>query len=210
MSKLSINLNTAPSSHRPSKNSRGIHFTSLPTTGNNSTQPYQPSTPKNTSLPRRVPTDNSPELDSALATPPSQGPVENFTPCVRKNDRFVDPSGNPLQPGTVIICNKLPVIVSNNSNNQINSINLQNPNNSNILGCLQSQILGLQSQALQHSTLNSIKIRNGNNKSKFTSWTQGGENAANLCNLDTLSIVLFKLQGPPRNWHAFWNHRKLM
>ena len=46
--------------------------------GNNSTQPDQPSTPKNTSLPRRVPTDNSSELDSALATPPYKGPAENL------------------------------------------------------------------------------------------------------------------------------------
>ena len=114
LSKVSTNLNTAPSSSRLSKNSRGIHHVSLHTMGNNSSQPDQPSTPKNTPLPRRVPTDNSPEQDSALATPPSQGPVENFTPCVRQNNSFVDPSGNPLQPGTVIICNKLPFVVSNN------------------------------------------------------------------------------------------------
>ena len=114
LSKLPINFNTVSSSGRPSKNSRGIHHTSLQTMGNNSTQPYQPSTLKNTSLPRRVPTDNSSELDSALATLPSQGPAENFTPCVRQNNRFVNLSGNPLQPGTVIICNKLPFIVSNN------------------------------------------------------------------------------------------------
>ena len=82
--------------------------------GNNSTQPDQPSTLKNTSLPRRVPTNNSSELDSALATPPSQGPAENFTPCVRQNNRFVKLYGNPLQPGTVIVCNKLPFIMSNN------------------------------------------------------------------------------------------------
>ena len=114
LSILSINLNTTPSSSRPLKNSRGICHASLHTMGNTSTQQDQPSTPKNTPLPKRVPTNNSPELDSALAMPPSQGHVENFTPCVRQNDRFVDPSGNPLQPGTVIICNKLPFIVSNN------------------------------------------------------------------------------------------------
>ena len=39
--------------------------------GNNSTQPDQPGTLKNTPFARRVPTDNSPEQDSALATPPS-------------------------------------------------------------------------------------------------------------------------------------------
>ena len=30
------------------------------------------------------------------------------------NDRFVNPSGNPLQPGTVIICDNLPFVVSKN------------------------------------------------------------------------------------------------
>ena len=115
LNKLSINLNIIPSSGGPSKNSRGIHHTSLQIMGNTSTQPDQPSTPKNTSFPRRVSTDNSSEPDSALVTPSPQGPAENFTPCIRQNNRFVDPSGNPLQPGTVIICNKLPFIVSNNN-----------------------------------------------------------------------------------------------
>ena len=50
-------------------------------------------------------------------------------------------------------------------------------------------------QALQQSTLNSIKIFDGSNKSQFTSWAQSVENAARLCNLDTLSIALSKLQG---------------
>ena len=54
-----------------------------------------------------------------------------------------------------------------------------------------------QTQVLQQSMLNSIKIFNGNNKSKFTLWAQSVENAAKLCNLDTLSITLSKLQGPP-------------
>ena len=36
-----------------------------------------------------------------------------------------------------------------------------------------------------------------NNKSKFTSWAQSVENAAKLCNMDTLTIALSKLQGPP-------------
>ena len=44
---------------------------------------------------------------------PSQRQVEALTPCVRQNDRFFDPSGNPLQPGTVIVCKDLPFVVSN-------------------------------------------------------------------------------------------------
>ena len=83
----------------------------------------------------------------------------------------------------------------NTSNNQANAIITQSPNNSDILGCLQSQIFGLQTQALQQSTLNSLKIFNGNNKSKFMLWAQSLENAAKLCNLDTLSITLSKFQG---------------
>ena len=52
-------------------------------------------------------------------------------------------------------------------------------------------------QALQQSTLNSIKIFDGSNKGEFTTWAQSVENAARLCHLDTLSIALLKLQGAP-------------
>ena len=78
---------------------------------------------------------------------------------------------------------------------QVNAIGSQSPNTSDLIGSLQSQILGLQMQALQQSTLNSIKIFGGSNKSKFTLWAQSVENAARLCNLHTLSIALSKLQG---------------
>ena len=52
-------------------------------------------------------------------------------------------------------------------------------------------------QALQQSMLNSIKIFDSNRKSEFKLWVQSVENTAKLCNLDTLSIALSKLQGPP-------------
>ena len=97
----------------------------------------------------------------------------------------------------------------NNSNNQINGMHVQSPNNSDILGCLQSQILGLQTQPLQHSMLNSIKIFDANNKSKLTSWAQSVENAAKLCNLDTLSIALSKLQGPPMKLACFLESKEV-
>ena len=104
-----------------------------------------------------------------------------------------------------------------------NPIATQSPNNSNIIESLQSQILGLQTQALQQSTLNSIKIFNSNNKSEFTLWGQSVENGAKLCNLDTLTIMLSKLQGPllklacflkskeissgkQLNWHSLKKH----
>ena len=60
---------------------------------------------------------NRPDKDSISAdTPPSQRQVESFTPCFRQNDRFVNPSGKPLPPGTVIICDKILFVVSNNEN----------------------------------------------------------------------------------------------
>ena len=78
-------------------------------------------------------------------------------------------------------------------------------------------------QALQQSTLNSIKFFDSNNKSEFTSWVQSVENTAKLCNMDTLTIALSKLQGPPLksahfskskevgsgkqlNWHSLKKH----
>ena len=83
----------------------------------------------------------------------------------------------------------------NTSNSQVSVINPQSPNASDLIGSLQSQIQGHQIQALKQSMLNSIKIFDGSNKSEFTSWAQSVKNAARLCNLDTLSITLSRLQG---------------
>ena len=83
------------------------------------------------------------------------------------------------------------------SNNPVNVAGAQSPNNSNIMESLQSQILGLKTQALQQSTLNSIKILMETTRAEFKSWAQSVENAAKLCDLDTLTIELSKLQGPP-------------
>ena len=47
-------------------------------------------------------------------TLPSDRQVEALTPCTRQHDRFVIPSGKPLQPGTVIVCKDLPFVVSIN------------------------------------------------------------------------------------------------
>ena len=78
-------------------------------------QSDQQGTPVNTPHPRNVLTTNDPHQDSVLAdTPSSQRQVESFTPFIRQNDRFVDPLGKPLQPGTIIICDKIPFVVSNN------------------------------------------------------------------------------------------------
>ena len=64
-------------------------------------------------------------------------------------------------------------------------------------------------QALQQSTLNSIKIFDGSNKSEFTSWAQSVKNAARLCNLDTLSIALSKLQGAPLKFASYLESKEI-
>ena len=53
------------------------------------------------------------------------------------------------------------------------------------------------------------KIFDGNNKSKFTSWMQSVENAAKLCNMDTLTITLSKLQGPPLKSACFLESKEV-
>ena len=68
-------------------------------------------------------------------------------------------------------------------------------NTSDILGSLQSQILGLQMHPLQQSTLDCIKIFDGSKKAEFIAWTHSIENAATLCHLDACNIALSKLQG---------------
>ena len=70
-------------------------------------------------------------------------------------------------------------------------------NMSELIGSLQSQIIGLQLQLSQQSTLNSIKTFDGTNKAEFATWAQSIRNAARRCNLDALSIALSKLQGAP-------------
>ena len=73
---------------------------------------------------------------------------------------------------------------------------MQSPNNSNIIECLQSQILGTSDAGI--ATINTKLNKNfqWHQQSKFTSWVQSVENAAKLCNMDTLTIALSKLQGP--------------
>ena len=108
-------MNTIPSSGRLSRNSQGICNMSQHPMEYIASQSDQQHTPVNTPLPRNMLTANDPNQESTSAdTPSSQRQVKSFTPCVRQNDRFVDPSGKPLQPGTIIICDKILFIVSNN------------------------------------------------------------------------------------------------
>ena len=115
LSKLTTDMNTIPSSSRPSRNSQGIHSMSQHPMGYTASQSDQQGTPVNALLPRSVLTNNGADQDYTLADiPSSKRQVESFTLCVRQNDRFVDLSGKPLQPGTIIICDKIPFVVSNN------------------------------------------------------------------------------------------------
>ena len=115
ISRLTTNMNVIPGSDRPSRNSHGICNVSQHSMEYTTSLSEQQGTPVNTPLPRSVLTKNGTDQDSSSSnTPSSQRQVESFTPCVRQNDRFVDPSGNPLQPGTMTVCNNIPSIVSNN------------------------------------------------------------------------------------------------
>ena len=115
LGKLITDRNTIPSSGRPSGNSQGIHNMSQHPMEYTASQSDQQGTPVNSPLPRNVLTANDPnQVSMSSDTPSFQRQVESFTPCVRQNDRFVDPSGKPLQPGTIIICDKIPFMVSNN------------------------------------------------------------------------------------------------
>ena len=88
------------------------------------------------------------------------------------------------------------------------NIDMYSSNTLDILSSLQSQMLGLQMHLLQQSTLNSIKIFNGNNKAKFTAWAQIIENATRLCHLDALSIALSKLQGTLLKKHKLFGEKR--
>ena len=66
-----------------------------------------------------------------------------------------------------------------------------------LIGPLQSQIIGLHSQLLQQATLNLINMFDGTKKAEFAIWAQGIENTMRICNLDAINIALSKLQGAP-------------
>ena len=86
---------------------------------------------------------------------------------------------------------------SHSYHNNSNTPNMHPFNTSELMGSLQSHNIGLQSQLLQQSTLNSIKMFDVIIKAEFAIWAQNIENAVRLCNLDALSISLSKLQEAP-------------
>ena len=107
-------MNTIAGTSRPSRNSQGIHNTPQHSIGYTTSLLEAQSIPVNTQFSRSVLTKNGPSKDYNSSTLPCQRPVKSFTPCIRQNDRFVSPSGNPLLPGTIIVCNNIPFVVSNN------------------------------------------------------------------------------------------------
>ena len=128
VSRLVTDMNITTGSGRPSRNSQGLYniplqpampVTPLPETPVNLAT--VPSLPITSPLAKCILPDNSSHTVTDTSNPNSPAPislqdrqVEVFMPCMRQHDRFVDPKGKPLQPGTVIFCKDLPFIVSAN------------------------------------------------------------------------------------------------
>ena len=118
ISRLTTDMNTITGSGRPSRNSQDICSTLQHSTRYTTLPSEAQSVPVYPQFSRSVLTENgSNQASNTISTLPSQRQAEALTPCVRQNDRYVDPSGNPLQPGTVIVCDDLPFVVSTNCKN---------------------------------------------------------------------------------------------
>ena len=132
ISKLITDMNLTAGSGRPSRNSQGICGTWLQPTMPTTPLPETPvniasalHTPVTTLPDRSTPSqgNNTSVIDTSSTNTPMPMPtpaqdrhhqVEVFTPCTRQYNRFVDPQGRPLQPGTIIFCNDPPFILSAN------------------------------------------------------------------------------------------------
>ena len=128
VSRLVTDMNITTGSDRPSKNSQGICNTALQPTMPATLLPETPVSPAAVpSMPTTSPLARSVLLDdtshtvtdtsnpnSSVLTSLQDRQVKVPMPCTRQWDRFVDPEGKPLQPSTVIFCEDLPFIVSNN------------------------------------------------------------------------------------------------
>ena len=119
MNRLVADMTITAGSDRPSRNSQGICSTSLNPTRLTTPLSDAPRTPVNSQLARSILPDN--RNDTAPDTPNTQitasaqdKQVEALTPCMRQHNRFVNPSGKLLQPGTAIFCEDLPFVVSSN------------------------------------------------------------------------------------------------
>ena len=113
LSRLATDMNITAGSGRPLRNSQGICPRSPHTTRPTTLLSDVPGIPVNSQFTRSILTEKGTHSASDTPnTPPSDRQVGALTPCMRQHDRFVDPSGKPLQPDTVIVCEDLPFIVS--------------------------------------------------------------------------------------------------
>ena len=110
ISRLTTNMNTIAGSGRPSRNSQGICRASQHPTGYTTLPSEAQGVPVNPQFSRSVLTENGSHQAPNTSTLPSQRQLKALIPCMRQNDRFVNPSGNPLQSGTIIVCNNLPFV----------------------------------------------------------------------------------------------------
>ena len=100
---------------RPSKNSQGICNMFQYPRDYTASQLDQQHTPVNTPLPRNVLTSNDPKQDSISAgTPCSPGTGQKASHHVSNRMTGLSTHQVHLQPGTIIICDKIPFVVSNN------------------------------------------------------------------------------------------------
>ena len=128
MNRLMTDLNMTTGCGRPSRNSQGICNTlqqpTMPMTLLLETTPNPatiPSTPVNLPLAISILSDNSshattvtPHSNTLVVILTQDKHIKVLTPCTRQDDRFVDPTDKLLRPGTAIVCENLPFIVSNN------------------------------------------------------------------------------------------------
>ena len=120
ISKLVTDMNLTAGSGRPSRNIQGIHGASSQPT---MPRTLLPETPVNVTTALHTPVttpparsassqgNNSRVINTSGPNTPMPMPtttqerhhqVEVLNPCTRQYDRFVDPQGRPLQPGTVM------------------------------------------------------------------------------------------------------------
>ena len=128
ISRLVTDMKLIKGSGRPSRNSQGIHNTLLQPTMSITPLPESPvnpatvpHTPVTTTVPRSIPCDSTSSVVMDTSNPNTPVPismqykqVEVLMPCMRQHDRVGDPNDNPLQPGTVIVCDDFLFIVSSN------------------------------------------------------------------------------------------------
>ena len=79
-----------------------------------------------------------------------------------------------------------------------------------LIGSLQSQIIGLPLQPLQQAMLDSILTFDGAKKAKFATWTQSIENTTRICNPVAVNITLSKLQEAPMKSAFIWKVMRLV